>query len=152
MKKYIDTTCAELKWSIPENIVFPADKYLNKNKNYEVREDIIEGTSYCLELLNEENKNKKPLHYYINDCSIGYYSLCQSVAPSIQKKEKEKLLMQLEKKADLEFNKNKDGIVINSAIGNAHIYVDYFVFNDKIQNTIENNIKDVKIIVPNEWR
>ena len=82
--------CKKRGWIDPQDIVFIAENYTRRTRKLQLRQDIVEGISFCLPLLNEEGEaaEKQISTHLIRACQAGYCSVAVNVAPTLPKKEK----------------------------------------------------------------
>lgn len=144
LKSYIDQICQKLNWQSMDDIYFIIERYKQKSKSYQLREDILEGATYCLDLLNEEYRTERPLKEVLNTSGIGYYSLVLSHAVTVDKKTITQQRKTLEENLTMILNK-EHGVIVNAAYGKAHSYIDYFVYQPSVQEIIEHTFKQKQI-------
>ena len=131
---YIQDICVNRNWTMPKDITLIADSFETSNKAHDERKDICQGTSYCLDLLNEESQSKHLRNEYILSCGIGYYTIVikRDISNNLADR-------QLRDNIEKEITKimGADGIAVNNARGNHRDYVDYFLYDSSIQSEIE---------------
>ena len=123
--------CEKRGWIDPQDIVFIAENYTRRTRKLQLRQDIVEGISFCLPLLNEEGEaaEKQISTHLIRACQAGYCSVAVNVAPTLPKKEKIAQREIVEKEVNRILSEDQSGMLINAALGNAHGYVDFLVFD-----------------------
>lgn len=124
--------CQNRGWIDPDELVFIAMNYTYRTRRLTLRQDIIEGVSFCLPLLNEEGRpdSQKPAAALVNAVQAAYCSVVVSYPPALSKAEKTAQREKAEKEVNRILSQRKSGILINAALGNAHGYVDFLVFDD----------------------
>ena len=132
---FIEEQCIENKWTLPKDVSLVADNFKAKNNEKEVRKDIVEGVSYCMDLLNEENTNEKPIREFLRNCQVGYYSI-------LLKDRTKTVKNVIEVKLNEILNEDHSGMIISSVIGNTYNYIDIFVYDLATLNKIEKKIID----------
>jgi hypothetical protein len=132
---FISEQCVENKWTLPKDISLVADTFKAKNKDKEVRKDIIEGVSYCLDLLNEEGGTDKAMRNFLRICKVGYYSI-------LLKDRSKTVKNVIEVKVNEILNKSHSGMIVSSCIGNSYNYIDFFVYDDATLVEIKSKIID----------
>lgn len=82
-------------------------------------------------MLNEEGEaaEKQISTHLIWACQAGYCSVAVNVAPTLPKKEKIAQREIVEKEVSRILSEDQSGMLINAALGNAHGYVDFLVFD-----------------------
>ena len=123
--------CKKRGWIDPQDIVFIAENYTRRTKKLQLRQDITEGISFCLPLLNEEGEpaEKQRSTALLRACQAGYYSVVVPTAPSLPKNEKIAQRETVEKEVNRILSEHHGGMLINAALGNAHGYVDFLVYD-----------------------
>ena len=123
--------CKKRGWIDPQDIVFIAENYTRWTKKLQLRQDITEGISFCLPLLNEEGEpaEKQRSTALLRACQAGYYSVVVPTAPSLPKNEKIAQRETVEKEVNRILSEHHGGMLINAALGNAHGYVDFLVYD-----------------------
>lgn len=126
-------------WIDPRDIVFIAENYTRRTKKLQLRQDIIEGISFCLPLLNEEGEatEKQESTNLVRACQAGYCSVVVNEAPALAKKEKIAHREQVEKEVSRILSEGQSGMLINAALGNAHSYVDFLVYDPPALDAIK---------------
>lgn len=126
-------------WIDPRDIVFIAENYTRRTKKLQLRQDIIEGISFCLPLLNEEGEatEKQGSTNLVRACQAGYCSVVVNEAPALAKKEKIAHREQVEKEVSRILSEGQSGMLINAALGNAHSYVDFLVYDPAALDAIK---------------
>lgn len=135
---YVRRICKDNTWQNPNEIKLISESFdTRKNKSNKLRHDIIQGTSYCLDLLNEEENARQPLLNYIHECQVQLYSLVIDHAQMHDDETITSLNQRLLDKLNAILVKQKVGMVIASASGNCFEYLDFFLFEEK-------KIEDIK--------
>ena len=139
---YVNTAAVQNRWIRPKEIKLIASGFQQvKNKATEIRKDIVEGFSYCVEILNEEGTNNTDLTDYIKSLGIGVYSIC--INKDVLNKEKcKKHKEETEKRLSSILGKEKSGFIIHSITGNAHDYVDFLLYDNELIQLIKQEITD----------
>ena len=119
-------------WPDPRKIEFAAQSYKAKTSSYEVRSDITEGTTICPDLLSEAGLPQKLRHEMLKNCGIGLYSAVAGFDYDMSKDEKKSIQVRLEKRLRSALDDTGNGMVINTASGNAHCYADYLLFDQDV--------------------
>ncbi len=139
LDSYMLNACAASSWTLPKDITLVADSYETAARSNEVRKDIYQGTSYCLDLLNDQQQANHYKTAYVISCGVGYYSLVfkrtvgnnaadQALRDTMERRLTELLAGQ--------------GAVVNSARGRHYEYLDYFLFDQTLQPQVEKLIYD----------
>ena len=135
LASFIDEQCIDNKWTLPKDISLVADTFKSKNKEKGIRRDIVEGVSYCIDLLNEESGNDKAMREFIRTCGVGYYSI-------LLKDKSRTVKNVVEVKVNEILNTNHTGMIISSSIGNSYNYIDFFVYDVSTLDKIKSKIID----------
>ncbi len=139
--EYMNEKCKKLSWTPPKDIKLIAEHYGRNVKSYEDRQDISEGSTYCIDLMNEENENYTPNRDFIKNCNIGLFTFSQFVGTIKDKDEKKTLL----KNVELQISKliNDEGFIVNCGQSKTRFYIDFLVFDlivvDKIIHHYQEN-------------
>ncbi|MCH1942772.1 hypothetical protein [Holdemania massiliensis] len=135
--------CHNRGWIDPDDIVFIAKNYTYRTRKLTLRQDITEGVSFCLPLLNEEGRSAshKPSAALVNAVQAAYCSVVVSYPPALSKAEKTVQREKAEKEVNRILSQRKSGILINAALGNAHGYVDFLVFDESTLEAIRTWVK-----------
>ncbi|MBQ9153582.1 MAG: hypothetical protein IJ130_07195 [Solobacterium sp.] len=140
----------EAGWPDPEKLELAAQSYKAKTSSYEIRTDITEGTTLCPDLLSEEGLPQKPRHEILKKCGIGLYSASASFDYDMSKDEKKSDQIRLEKQLRAVLDDTGRGMVINTAVGNAHCYGDYMLFDQnaipELQKLMSDHFQDGRIL------
>ena len=140
----------EAGWPDPEKLELAAQSYKAKTSSYEIRSDITEGTTLCPDLLSEEGLPQKPRHEILKKCGIGLYSASASFDYDMSKDEKKSDQIRLEKQLRAVLDDTGRGMVINTAVGNAHCYGDYMLFDQnaipELQKLMSDHFQDGRIL------
>ena len=121
----------ERGWQDPDQILMQSSDYQAKTKSYEIRMDMTQGRTLCPDLLKEEGLPEKARHEFLKHCSIGLYSAVTDLAPDMSKDERARARISIEKDVRAILDMKNKGMVINSAMGNAHCYADFLVYSDE---------------------
>jgi hypothetical protein len=131
------------KWPDPESILVMSTNYLNKTKNYDERKDITEGVTLCSDLLTEEHRETRPHFQLLDRFGVGFFSAVAELSAIQSKDERNSIRIGMEKRLREILGEN-DGIIVNSALGNAHAYVDFFVYRKETLDDIEKEYAQAK--------
>lgn len=137
----INTSVLQNKWIKPKDIKLIASNFKQvKNKSLEIRKDIQDGISYCVELLNEEGSNNTDLTDYIKSLKIGVYSI--SIRHNSSNEKNKALKNEVEKRLTGILAKDKSGFMVHSIHGNAYDYADFFLYDASLVQLIKQEITD----------
>lgn len=138
---FINTSVLQNKWIQPKDIKLIASNFKQiKNKSIEIRKDIQDGLSYCVEILNEEDSGNTDLTDYIKSLKIGIYSIC--IKHSLSDEKNKALKNEAEKRLTEILSKDKSGFVVHSIHGNAYDYADFFLYDASLLPLIKQEITD----------
>ncbi len=131
--------CRKRGWIDPNEIYFIAENYTYRTRKLTLRQDITEGISFCLDLLNEEGqpKEKQLGRCFLRTAQVGLYSVVLPTAPSVSREKKQQEREVVEKEINRILSERQSGMLINAALGNAHSYVDFLVYDAKTLEEIE---------------
>lgn len=142
LRTFLNHTIQSKGWVKPSEIRLIADSFQLKNRKQTVRQDIVHGLSYSLDLLNEEDVPAKDRvrTQYILDCGVRYGSL---VLPRGQQKENEMKQEQekWEKRLSSIFSKNHSGTIVTSSFGNTNCYLDFFAYDEETYQLVYHEAK-----------
>lgn len=132
LRTFLQHTIQSKGWVKPGDIRLIADSFQLKNRNRELRRDILHGISYSLDLLNEEEKptGDRAGTQYILSCGIRYGSLVLPRGKNTEeavRREQEKW----EKRLSEIFSESRSGTIVTSSVGNTYCYLDFFAYDDE---------------------
>lgn len=138
---FCSTSVLQNKWIQPKEIKLIASNFKQaKNKSLEIRKDIQDGISYCVELLNEEDSANTDLTDYIKSLKIGIYSIC--IQHNSTDEKNKALKNEVEKRLTGILSKDKSGFMVHSIHGNAYDYADFFLYDGALLQLIKQEITD----------
>lgn len=132
LKPNLEKLIIENHWQDPHQTGLIIEQYQSKYKSPALRMDILEGKCYCLELLNEEEFIHQEQRQFLARCGIGYYSIALTHLAGQSIQEIQSKRKSIEAKLSELLHQESRGIMINTARGKRHSYVDYFVYDDDV--------------------
>lgn len=146
LKDHLEKIIVENQWQDPHQAGLIIEAYQSKANGSEFRMDMVEGRCYSLELLNEETTSIKEQSLFLKQCGIGYYTLVWTHLAGQSRQEIQNHRQKIEVKLSHCIQRDNQGLVINTARGKLHSYVDYLVYDPQLIETIENEFKEEKMI------
>lgn len=112
--------CKKRGWIDPQDIVFIAENYTRRTKKLQLRQDITEGISFCLPLLNEEGEpTEKQRSTALLRLPGWLLQRCRSYRAVAAENEKIAQRETVEKEVNRILSEHHGGMLINTALGNA---------------------------------